>query len=91
MFAKIFLAAVGGVALVSAQDYPPTTVPVSTLSTTMSGVLPYLPTSTGFTGVETIEGAITYDGPIVEGFTGSLSPIHECLGGIPYSDLLYFA
>ncbi|KAE8441299.1 hypothetical protein EG329_005529 [Mollisiaceae sp. DMI_Dod_QoI] len=55
----------GGIVLVKAQAPP-----VSTLSTTMSGVLPYLPASTGFTGVETIEGAITCDGPIVDGFTG---------------------
>jgi hypothetical protein len=72
MFAKKFLAVVGGIALASAQEFPPTSVPVSTLSTTMSGVLPYLPTETPFTGLETIEGAIVYDGPVVEGFTGSL-------------------
>lgn len=42
--------------------------PVSTLTSTQSGVLPIAPTP--FPGVETIEGAITYDGPIVPGFTG---------------------
>ncbi|KAN0121884.1 Superoxide dismutase, copper/zinc binding domain containing protein [Hyaloscypha variabilis] len=70
MFAKTLLVAMGGMALASPQDYPPTTVPVSTLSTVESGVLPYLPTQTPFTGLETIEGAIVYDGPVVEGFTG---------------------
>jgi len=70
MLARTLLGAMGPMALVSAQEYPPTSVPVSTLSTTMSGVLPYLPTETPFTGVETIEGAIVYDGPIVESFTG---------------------
>ncbi|KAK5115110.1 hypothetical protein LTR62_001807 [Meristemomyces frigidus] len=35
-----------------------------TLATTLSGVLPVLPTQTpGFSGVETEEGAIVYDGP----------------------------
>ena len=72
MFAKTLLVAVGGIALASAQEYPPTSVPVSTLSTVQSGVLPYLPTQTPFTGLETIEGAIVYDGPMVDGFTGSL-------------------
>ncbi|CZR50370.1 related to cytosolic Cu/Zn superoxide dismutase [Phialocephala subalpina] len=65
MHTKQIVAAVSRIALVNAQAPP-----VSTLSTTMSGVLPYLPVSTGFTGVETIEGAITYDGPVVDGFTG---------------------
>ena len=70
------LFALGIFALSWAQEYPAFTPPVSTLSTTQSGVLPYLPVSTGFTGLETIEGAITYDGPIVDGFTGS-SPAHK--------------
>ncbi|KUJ18700.1 uncharacterized protein LY89DRAFT_774743 [Mollisia scopiformis] len=65
MRTKEFLAVAGSLGLAGAQAPP-----VSTLSTTMSGVLPYLPVSTGFTGVETIEGAIVYDGPIVDGFTG---------------------
>lgn len=68
MFAKQFLVAASGIALASAQAPP-----VSTLSTTMSGVLPVLPTQTPFTGLETIEGAIVYDGPVVDGFTGFLS------------------
>lgn len=66
MHTKQILVAVSGIALVNAQAPP-----VSTLSTAMSGVLPALPVATGFTGVETIEGAITYDGPVVDGFTGS--------------------
>ncbi|KAF8852024.1 hypothetical protein BDZ45DRAFT_750026 [Acephala macrosclerotiorum] len=65
MHTKQILVAVSGIALVNAQAPP-----VSTLSTAMSGVLPALPVATGFTGVETIEGAITYDGPVVDGFTG---------------------
>jgi len=51
-------------------DTVATTPPVSTLSTTMSGVLPEIPSATPFLGVETIEGAIVDDGPIEEGFTG---------------------
>ncbi|QIX00623.1 hypothetical protein AMS68_006140 [Peltaster fructicola] len=42
------------------------------LSATQSGVLPVLPTATPFTGVETIEGAIVFDGPSNPGFTGQL-------------------
>jgi hypothetical protein len=73
MHAKQFLvAAVSGAALVLAQDeFPATTPPVSTLSTTQSGVLPYAPVSTGTFGLQTIEGALTYDGPVVDGFTGN--------------------
>lgn len=69
MYATQALFVASGLALVEAQVAGPPPPP-STLSTTMSGVLPYLPQSTGFTGVETIEGAITYDGPTVDGFTG---------------------
>lgn len=65
MHTKQIVAAVSGIALINAQAPP-----VSTLSTTMSGVLPVLPVATGFTGVETIEEAIAYDGPVVDGFTG---------------------
>jgi hypothetical protein len=79
MFAKTLLVAMAGVALASPQDYPSTTVPVSTLSTVESGVLPYLPTQTLFTGLETTEGAIVYDGPVVEGFTDSLPLFHKVL------------
>jgi hypothetical protein len=79
MFAKTILAAVGGIAIASVQFTPP----VSTLSTIQSGVLPYLPVSTGFTGLETIEGAIVYDGPVVDGFTGSLTPFLKSLSSIP--------
>jgi len=45
------------------EGYPPP--PSQTLSTTMSGVLPVIPTETPgpFAGVETEEGAIVYDGP----------------------------
>ena len=35
-------------------------------------MLPYLPMETPFTGLEMIEGAIVYDGPVVEAFTDSL-------------------
>ena len=56
-----------GAALVRGQGAPP---PPQTLSTTMSGVLPVLPTATPFTGVETEEGAIVYDGPANPGFVG---------------------
>lgn len=70
MYTKQFLAAVGGVALANAQAPPP----VSTLSTTMSGVLPVLPSQTPFLGVGTIEGAIIYDGPMNPGFTGKYTP-----------------
>jgi hypothetical protein len=68
MHAKKSLVVMGGVALVSAQVPPPTGI----LSTTLSGVLPVLPTETPFTGLETIEGAIVDDGPVVEGFTGEI-------------------
>jgi len=54
-----------GAALAYAQGegagYPPP--PPETLSMTMSGVLPVVPTETPFAGVETEEGAIVYDGP----------------------------
>lgn len=53
-------------AIVNAQ-MPPAPV---LLMTAMSGVLPVLPTATPFAGVETIEGAITYDGPANPGFSG---------------------
>jgi hypothetical protein len=46
----------------------------STLSTTQSGVLPIAPTP--FPGLETIEGAITHDGPIIEGFTGGFCTLN---------------
>ena len=65
MYAKYAIAALGSLALASAQGAPP---PPGTLTTTMSGVLPVLPTP--FTGIETEEGAITYDGNPVIGFTG---------------------
>lgn len=67
---KSFLALSGALALVAAQAPP---APVL-LTTTKSGVLPAIPTATpgaAFTGVETIEGAITYDGPANPGFTVS--------------------
>jgi hypothetical protein len=68
---KSFLALSGALAIVAAQAPP---APVL-LTTTKSGVLPVIPTATpgaAFTGVETIEGAITYDGPANPGFTVSL-------------------
>jgi hypothetical protein len=54
----------GLVALAAAQA-PPSPV---LLTATKSGVDPIVPTP--FNGVETIEGAIIYDGPAIEGFTG---------------------
>jgi hypothetical protein len=83
MLAKRFLVAVGGIALVSAQVPPPTGI----LSTVLSGVLPVLPTETPFTGLETIEGAIVNDGPVVVGFTGEMLFFLDVLGGLPYSAL----
>jgi hypothetical protein len=60
----------GLVALVAAQA-PPSPV---LLTTTMSGVVPIAPTP--FNGVETIEGAIIYDGPAIDGFTGLFDVFH---------------
>jgi len=62
-----FLAVLCTIAVARAQVAAPAPSP-STLTTTQSGVLPIAPTP--FPGLETIEGAITYDGPMVEGFTG---------------------
>ncbi|KAK3673190.1 hypothetical protein LTR78_007030 [Recurvomyces mirabilis] len=65
MYAVALIPALGAaVAMAQGQGagYPPP--PPMTLSTTLSGVLPVLPTQTpGFSGVETEEGAIVYDGP----------------------------
>lgn len=61
--------ALGGIFALVAAQAPPAPV---LLSTTKSGVLPVIPTATPgatFIGVETIEGAITYDGPANPGFT----------------------
>jgi hypothetical protein len=80
MNAKQFLVGLGGIALASAQVPPPTGI----LSTTLSGVLPVLPTETPFTGLGTIEGAIVYDGPVVEGFTGEVPLFLMFLAGSPY-------
>lgn len=66
MFAKLLVLGASA-ALVAAQGeglgYPPP--PVQTLSTTKSGALPVIPTETPgpFTGIETNEGALVYDGP----------------------------
>jgi hypothetical protein len=44
------------------EGYPPP--PPATLTSTLSGVLPVIPSETpAFSGVETEEGAIIYDGP----------------------------
>ena len=67
--------AFGGMLALAAAQAPPAPV---LLSTTKSGVLPVIPTATPgatFTGVETIEGAITYDGPANPGFTVGSDPI----------------
>lgn len=71
---NIFLAVSGGAALAQAQvsqvqGVPP---PFSLLTQTKSGVLPVAPTP--FAGVETEEGAITYDGPMNPGFVGLDGP-----------------
>ena len=79
MYVNYLLATLGGLALVSAQVPPP----ASTLTTTMSGVLPILPTP--FSGVETEEGAIVYGGPAVVGFTGQ----SLCSNIDNYIDLLH--
>lgn len=83
MHAKQFLVALGGIALASAQVPPPTGI----LSTTLSGVLPVLPTETPFTGLETIEGAIVNDGSVVEGFTGEVLLFFGCDWHGPLSSL----
>lgn len=54
------------------------------LTTAESGVLPVLPTATPFVGVETLEGAIIYDGPMNPGFTGMFT-VYE------YSELSSFS
>jgi hypothetical protein len=51
-------------AFAAAQAPPPPVL----LKSTKSGVDPVAPTP--FNGVETLEGAIIYDGPPVPGFTG---------------------
>jgi hypothetical protein len=79
MLAKEFLVGLGGIAPASAQVPPPTGI----LSTTLSGVLPVLPTETPLTGLETIEGAIVDDGPVVEGFTGEVFLFLDFLAGSP--------
>jgi hypothetical protein len=78
MLPKSLLSVFSSLALVTAQAQGPAP-PASTLSTTQSGVLPS-PTGIPFTGVETIEGAITYDGLVVDGFTGVFLPISHKLG-----------
>jgi hypothetical protein len=64
MYASLLLPVVALAARVTAQAPPPPVL----LTATESGVLPVLPTP--FSGVETIEGAIIYDGPANPGFTG---------------------
>ena len=72
MYTKVLLSTLSGLVLVSAQAPPP----VSILSATKSGVLPVAPTP--FVGEPTIEGAITYDGNPIPGFTGMPSlPTHH--------------
>ena len=64
MYSELLLPALGAT-LVFAQGegagYPPP--PPVLLATALSGVLPVLPTSTPFAGIETEEGALVYDGP----------------------------
>lgn len=62
-------AALAGAQVTQVQGVPP---PASLLTATKSGVLPVAPT--GFSGVETEEGAITYDGPMNPGFAGLDGP-----------------
>lgn len=52
------------IAVIRAQAPPPPVL----LTSTQSGVDPVVPTP--FSGVETLEGAIIYDGPPIPGFTG---------------------
>ena len=70
--------AIGSLLALVAAQAPPAPV---LLTATKSGVLPYLPTP--FSGVETIEGAITYDGPMNTTVTGKyhtlLTPVCEPL------------
>lgn len=68
MFTQLLVFA--STALAAAQGPPP---PPVLLTVTKSGVDPIVPTP--FPGVETIEGAITYDGPPVPGFTGLFTPM----------------
>ena len=67
LVASSFVAVAHGQSASRAQGPPPSPV---VLSTTKSGVLPVLPTSTAFAGVDTLEGAIINPGPVNPGFTG---------------------
>ncbi|KAJ4402640.1 Cell surface superoxide dismutase [Cu-Zn] 4 [Gnomoniopsis sp. IMI 355080] len=76
MPSTLLLSLLGAAALATAQGVtsqvqgvPP---PASLLTATKSGVLPVAPTP--FTGVETEEGAIIYDGPMNPGFAGLNGP-----------------
>lgn len=68
MYATLLLA--GAAAAYAQTQVQGPAAPASTLTETMSGVLPVAPT--GFAGVETEEGAIVYDGPANPSFTGLL-------------------
>ena len=76
MQTKPFFSVLSTLAFAQAQVAAPAPSP-STLTTTQSGVLPIAPTP--FPGLETIEGAITYDGPTVDGFTGTFRTFEHYL------------
>ncbi|KAJ4387253.1 Cell surface superoxide dismutase [Cu-Zn] 4 [Gnomoniopsis smithogilvyi] len=69
VFTLLGSAALARAQVSQAQGAPP---PASLLTATKSGVLPVAPTP--FTGVETEEGAIIYDGPMNPGFAGLNGP-----------------
>ena len=72
MPSKLFLlSTLNSLAFVHAQVQGPPPPP-QTLTATQSGVLPVLPTP--FSGIETNEGAIVYDGPPNPGFVGLGGP-----------------
>jgi len=62
----------------------------STLSTTQSGVLPVAPTPFPSAGLQTEEGAITYDGPMNPGFVGpgGYAVIQSNTAGAAYQAIL---
>lgn len=69
VFTVVGAAALAKAQITQVQGVPP---PASLLTETKSGVLPVAPTP--FAGVETEEGAITYDGPMNPGFVGLNGP-----------------
>lgn len=81
MHASVLLALLGSASALpqgEGEGYPPP--PPETLATTLSGVLPVLPTQAPFTGVETEEGAIVYDGPMNPSFMPVNGPATTATG-----------